>query len=402
MARPVMEIKCSMRTQVGIIGAGPAGLLLSHLLANKGIDSVVLEKRSRLYVEDRVRAGVLEQGTVDLLVAAGLGERLLNEGIRHHGFEIRAGSESHRIDFDALTEGRGITIYGQQEVVKDLISSRKQRGGKIFFKVEDVKILGADGDNPKIRFNREGQGEELLCDWIAGCDGFYGVSRTTIPDSKRRSFSREYPFAWLGVLVDAPPSSDELIYSSHMNGFALHSMRSTKVTRNYIQCDPNDSISDWSEDRIWQELHDRLEIIPGWKLVEGKILETGITPMRSYVCETMKFGRLFLAGDAAHIVPPTGAKGMNLAIADIAYLSAAIVAWYELSSRELMDRYTASCLRHIWRGEHFSWYMTKLLHKFPDASSFDERLRKSELDYLFQSSAASKSLAENYVGFSYD
>ena len=390
-----------MRTQVGIIGAGPAGLLLSHLLALKGIDSVVLERRSRPYVESRVRAGVLEQGTVNLLETAGLGERLLKEGMRHHGFEIRAGNNTHRIDFDALTAGKGITVYGQQEVVKDLISAREQRDGVILFETQNVEICEVDEDNPKVRFNQAGDAQELKCDWVAGCDGFYGVSRASIPDSKIKSFSRDYPFAWLGILVDAAPSSDELIYANHDDGFALHSMRSNRLTRNYIQCDPDDKLENWSEDRIWQTLHDRLETIPDWKLTEGEILEKGITPMRSYVCETMNFGRLFLAGDAAHIVPPTGAKGMNLAISDISYLSAAFVAWYESNDKTLLDQYTRNCLQHIWRGEHFSWYMTKLLHKFPDESSFDQRLQRSELEYLFRSAAASKSLAENYVGFSF-
>lgn len=391
-----------MRTQVGIIGAGPAGLLLSHLLSQKGIDSVVIESRSRFYVEGRVRAGVLEQGTVNLLVDAGLGQRLMKEGMHHHGIEVRASGESHRIDLDSLTGGRGITVYGQQEVVKDLISTREQQNGEMIFEAQDVEILGIHTEKPKVRFSQAGGQHELECDWIAGCDGFYGVSRNSIPDSEIRSFSREYPFAWLGILVEAPPSSDELIYANHENGFALHSMRSKERTRNYIQCDPHDKIEDWSEDRIWEELHSRLETISGWKLLEGKILEKGITPMRSYVCETMSFGRLFLAGDAAHIVPPTGAKGMNLAISDVRYLSAALVAWYESKSEGLLAQYAENCLRHIWRGEHFSWYMTKLLHKFPDGSLFDERLQKSELEYLFRSEAASKSLAENYVGFSFE
>ena len=286
--------------------------------------------------------------------------------------------------------------------MKDLISVRDQQNGKMIFEAQNVEILGIHTEKPKVRFSQAGDQHELECDWIAGCDGFYGVSRNSIPDSEIRSFSREYPFAWLGILVEAPPSSDELIYANHENGFALHSMRSKERTRNYIQCDPRDKIEDWSEDRIWEELHSRLETIPGWKLLEGKILEKGITPMRSYVCETMSFGRLFLAGDAAHIVPPTGAKGMNLAISDVRYLSAALVAWYESKSEGLLAQYAENCLRHIWRGEHFSWYMTKLLHKFPDGSLFDERLQKSELEYLFRSEAASKSLAENYVGFSFE
>lgn len=391
-----------MQTQVGIIGAGPAGLLLSHLLARKGIDSVVLESRSREYVENRVRAGVLEQSTTSLLIEVGLGERLLKEGMSHRGFEIRFGAQSHRIDLDELTDGKGITIYGQQEVIKDLINKRLHDNGKVFFETNDVEILKIDGEKPEIKFSQDGYLQKLECDWIAGCDGFHGVSRKTIPEKKRKSFSRDYPFAWLGTLVESSPSSDELIYANSANGFALHSMRSPTITRNYIQCDPDDVVEDWSDDRIWKALHERLEIVPDWKLMEGKILERGITPMRSYVCETMNCGRLFLAGDAAHIVPPTGAKGMNLAISDVKCLSAAIIDWYESGSEVLLNQYTERCLRHVWRGEHFSWYMTSLLHKFPGSSPFDERLQKSELEYLFRSSAASRSLAENYVGFNFN
>ena len=391
-----------MQTQVGIIGAGPAGLLLSHLLARKGIDSVVLESRSREYVENRVRAGVLEQSTTSLLIEVGLGERLLKEGMSHRGFEIRFGAQSHRIDLDELTDGKGVTIYGQQEVIKDLINKRLHDNGKVFFETNDVEILKIDGEKPEIKFSQDGYLQKLECDWIAGCDGFHGVSRKTIPEKKRKSFSRDYPFAWLGTLVESSPSSDELIYANSANGFALHSMRSPTITRNYIQCDPDDVVEDWSDDRIWKALHERLEIVPDWKLMEGKILERGITPMRSYVCETMNCGRLFLAGDAAHIVPPTGAKGMNLAISDVKCLSAAIIDWYESGSEVLLNQYTERCLRHVWRGEHFSWYMTSLLHKFPGSSPFDERLQKSELEYLFRSSAASRSLAENYVGFNFN
>jgi len=390
-----------MHTQVGIIGAGPSGLLLSHLLARQGIDTVVLENRSREYVENRVRAGVLEQGTVNLLTQVGLGERLQIEGMPHHGIEIRYGKNAHRINFDELTDGNGITIYGQQEIVKDLISARIYANGNLLFDVDEVSIDEPTSDHPTILFRHNDQEKSLKCEFIAGCDGFHGVSRRHIPDEKIKSFNRDYPFAWLGILVNAPPSSDELIYANSPKGFALHSMRSPTVARNYIQCDPEDSIDNWSEDRIWQSLHDRLETVPDWKLIEGEILEKGITPMRSFVCETMRYGKLYLAGDAAHIVPPTGAKGMNLAISDVNYLSEALIAWFLSKDESLLDQYTENCLRHIWRGEHFSWYMTSLLHKFPGNSPFQDRLQRAELEHLLHSRTASRSLAENYVGFNF-
>jgi p-hydroxybenzoate 3-monooxygenase len=392
----------SMQTQVGIIGAGPAGLLLSHILHLHGIESVVLEKHNRSYVESRVRAGVLEQGAVSLLGEVGLGARLQREGMQHHGIEIRFGGHSHRIDFDELTDGKGITVYGQQEVVKDIIAARVADEGQIIFEVDGVSIHDLLTEKPSIDYMFAGENCTLNCDFIIGCDGFHGVSRSTIPEHAIRSFDRAYPFAWLGVLVEAAPSSAELIYSNSPTGFALHSMRSATITRNYIQCPPEDAIADWSADRIWQQLHTRLETVPDWTLTEGKILEKSITPMRSFVCETMNHGRLFLAGDAAHIVPPTGAKGMNLAISDIRFLSQALSHWYQNSSDELLQTYPANCLRRIWRGEHFSWYMTSLLHKFPDDNRFQQRLQMSELDYLSNSTAASAALAENYVGFNPD
>ena len=387
-----------MQTQVGIIGAGPAGLLLSHLLSLRGIESIVLENRSRDYVENRVRAGVLEQGTVNLLSEVGLGERLKKEGMQHYGVEIRFSNQVHRIDFAELTNGKGITIYGQQEVVKDIINARLAAGGKIVFDVAEVSIHDLDSTQPSLEFLLDGVPQKLSCDFIAGCDGFHGVSRRSIPDDKLVCFNRDYPFAWLGILVEAPPSSTELVYANSPTGFALHSMRSPGVTRNYLQCPPADSLENWSDDRIWQELHTRLETIPDWTLKEGNILEKGITPMRSFVCETMRYNRLLLAGDAAHIVPPTGAKGMNLAVADVAILDKAIGAWYQRGTEELLETYSLECLRRIWRGENFSWYMTSLLHKFPDADPFQQRLQAAEFDFLSQSSAASKALAERYVG----
>ncbi|MEC8950367.1 MAG: 4-hydroxybenzoate 3-monooxygenase [Pseudomonadota bacterium] len=390
-----------MQTQVGIIGAGPAGLLLSHILHLHGIESVVLEKHSKDYIESRVRAGVLEQASVTLLSEVGLGERLQREGMQHHGFEIRFGSRSHRINFDELTDGKGITVYGQQEVVKDIIAARLTAGGQISFEVDKVRIHDQLSEQPFIEYLLAGENHKLNCDFIIGCDGFHGISRKTIPKNVISSFNHTYPFAWLGVLVQAPPSSEELIYSNSVSGFALHSMRSPTITRNYIQCPPGDVIEDWSNDRIWQELHARLETVPDWKLVEGKILEKGITPMRSFVCETMRHGRLYLAGDASHIVPPTGAKGMNLAISDIRFLSQALSDWYRSGSEDLLNSYSTNCLRRVWQGERFSWYMTSLLHTFPDDNRFQHRLQQAELDYLSNSKAASAALAESYVGYDF-
>ena len=390
-----------MQTQVGIIGAGPAGLLLSHVLHLHGIESVVLEKHSKDYIESRVRAGVLEQASVTLLSEVGLGERLQREGMQHHGFEIRFGSRSHRINFDELTDGKGITVYGQQEVVKDIIAARLTAGGQISFEVDKVSIHDQLSEQPFIEYLLAGENHKLNCDFIIGCDGFHGISRKTIPKNVISNFNHTYPFAWLGVLVQAPPSSDELIYSNSVSGFALHSMRSPAITRNYIQCPPDDVIEDWSNDRIWQELHTRLETVPDWRLVEGKILEKGITPMRSFVCETMRHGRLYLAGDATHIVPPTGAKGMNLAISDIRFLSQALSDWYRSGSEDLLNSYSTNCLRRVWQGERFSRYMTSLLHKFPDDNRFQHRLQQAELDYLSNSKAASAALAESYVGYDF-
>ena len=390
-----------MQTQVGIIGAGPAGLLLSHILHLHGIESVVLEKHSKDYIESRVRAGVLEQASVTLLSEVGLGERLQREGMQHHGFEIRFGSRSHRINFDELTDGKGITVYGQQEVVKDIIAARLTAGGQISFEVDKVSIHNQLSERPFIEYLLAGENHKLNCDFIIGCDGFHGISRKTIPKNVISSFNHTYPFAWLGVLVQAPPSSEELIYSNSVSGFALHSMRSPTITRNYIQCPPDDVIEDWSNDRIWQELHARLETVPDWKLVEGKILEKGITPMRSFVCETMRHGRLYLAGDATHIVPPTGAKGMNLAISDIRFLSQALSDWYRSGSEDLLNSYSTNCLRRVWQGERFSWYMTSLLHTFPDDNRFQHSLHQAELDYLSNSKAASAALAESYVGYDF-
>jgi p-hydroxybenzoate 3-monooxygenase len=390
-----------MRTQVGIVGAGPAGLLLSHLLHLEGVESVVLEARSREYVEQRVRAGVLEQNTVDLLRETGVGERMHREGLVHHGIELRFGGCGHRIPMSDLTGGRAITVYGQQEVVKDLIRARLDAGGQVLFEAGAVGLDGVAGGTPTIRYRSGGAGrvQELRCDVVAGCDGFHGVCREAVPDGALSVYERPYPFAWLGVLAAVAPSTEELIYCSHERGFALHSMRSPTLTRLYLQVAPDEPIDDWPDERIWSELQTRLATDDGWTLADGPIREKGITPMRSFVVEPMRHGRLFLAGDAAHIVPPTGAKGMNLAVADVRVLAEALVAWYRTGASELLDAYSATCLRRVWRTQHFSWWMTSMLHRFPgDDGGFQRKLQLSELEYVTRSEAAARGLAENYVG----
>ncbi|NJP88973.1 4-hydroxybenzoate 3-monooxygenase [Nonomuraea sp. FMUSA5-5] len=386
-----------MRTQVGIIGAGPAGLLLSHLLHLRGISSVVLEKRSREYVERRVRAGVLEQGTVDTLVEAGVGERMLREGLPHHGIELRYGGAGHRIPFEKLVPGRSITVYGQQEVVKDLIAARLAAGGDVRFEVEDVALHALESQ-PYITFG----GERLDCDVIAGCDGFHGVSRPAIPEGVLSVFERDYPFAWLGILARVAPSSEELIYARTERGFALHSMRSPTVSRFYLQVPADARLEDWTDERIWAELRTRLETVPGFTLATGEIMERGITPMRGFVAEPMQYGRLYLAGDAAHIVPPTGAKGLNLAVADVRVLTEALAAYFADGSTGLLDGYSDACLKRVWRAQHFSWWMTTLLHTFEEDDPYARKLQLSYLDYVTSSEAAATTLAENYVGLPFD
>jgi p-hydroxybenzoate 3-monooxygenase len=387
-----------MDTQVGIVGAGPAGLLLAHLLHLQGIESVVLETRDREYVEARVRAGVLEQGTVDLLERAGVGDRLRREGLVHHGLELRFDRRAHRIDLSDLTDGRAITVYGQQEVVKDLIAARVDAGGELLFDVDDVTLHDLEGDRPTVRFRHEGSEHELRCTAVAGCDGFHGVCREAIPAGTLSVYEREYPFAWLGILAEVAPSSEELIYCYHERGFALHSMRSPRLTRLYLQCAPDDDVAEWPDERVWDELRTRLATDDPWTLGEGPIVEKGITPMRSFVVEPLRHGRLFLAGDAAHIVPPTGAKGLNLAVADVRVLSEALGAWFADGDSGGLDAYSETCLRRVWRVQHFSWWMTSMLHRFPGDDPFDARLQKSQLRYVCSSRAAATTLAENYVG----
>ena len=386
-------------TQVVIIGAGPAGLTLAQILHVHGIASVIVERRDRAYVERRLRAGVLEQGTADLLRSLGVGDRMDREGLIHHGVHLQFDGERHRIPLSELSGGRAIMVYGQHEVVKDLIAARLAAGGEICFDAQDVTLHDVNTDRPRVRFQCDGVEREIAADFIAGCDGSHGVSRSAIPEGVLRVFERTYPFAWLGILASVAPSLDELIYAYHERGFALHSMRTPTVTRLYLQCAPDESLDAWPDDRIWSELRTRLEMADGWMLRDGPVLEKSVTTMRSAVVEPMQWGRLFLAGDAAHVVPPTGAKGLNLAVADVRVLGDAIAGWYRMGDRSGLDRYSATCLRRVWRAEHFSWWMTSMLHRAPGDDAFQQRLQRSQLRYVVSSRAAATSLAENYVGY---
>ena len=392
----------NMRTQVGIIGAGPAGLLLSLLLAREGIDSIVLESRSREEVETTIRAGVLEQGTVNLLMEMGLGERMQREGAVHHGIELRFDGEGHRIPLSELTNGRTITLYPQHEVLRDLIAARLNHGGHILFNVKDVQLFDVSSHQPRLQFVHEHEQMELQCDFIAGCDGFHGVSRASLPEAIQTVFTRFYPFGWLGILMQAPPSSQELIYAYSERGFALVSTRSPELQRMYLQCDPNDDIAHWSDEMILEELQLRLATRSQWQLRIGPIIQKSILAMRSFVIEPMQYGRLFLAGDAAHIVPPTGAKGLNLAVADVRYLAHALTLFYKEERTDLLEAYSTTCLRRVWRAEHFSWWMTSMLHRFPDDDPFQQRMQRAQLEYTVRSRAAAASLAENYVGLPFE
>jgi len=389
-----------MQTQVGIVGAGPAGLLLSHLLARAGVASVVLEARSRDYALRRVRAGVLEQASVELLIETGLGERLRREALVHHGIELRFGGARHRIALTDLT-GRSIWIYGQQEVVKDLIAARARAGGEIRFEAEAMSLDGIDSPRPRIRYRRGGEERELACDFVAGCDGFHGVAREAVPPSALRTYSREYPFAWLGILAAVAPSTDELIYAAHERGFALHSLRSPEISRLYIQVEPDADLADWPDDRVWEELRIRLAC-DGWTLRDGPVLEKSLAPMRGFAVEPMQHGRLFLAGDAAHIVPAAGAKGLNLAIHDVHVLARALARWYRTGSTNLLDGYSAACLPRVWRAQAFSSWMSSMLHRLPGSDGFLGRLQRAQLEEVSGSEAAARSLAENYVGRPYE
>ena len=384
-----------MRTQVGIVGAGPAGLMLALLLRRAGIDSVIIENRSRDYIEHRIRAGLLEQWVTDLLIELGVGDRMRREGMFHRGIFLNFDGELHHIDFRDLIR-KGVTIYGQQEVVKDLVARLLADGVEILFEVDDVSIHDFERGAPKIRFRHDGAAQEIDCDFIGGCDGFHGICRPSFPPGILQVFERDYPFGWLGILAESPPPEDELIYTYHDRGFALFTMRSPTLARLYLQCAHDEDIECWPDARIWEELRIRLNGVR--PLAEGRMLQKGITPMRSFVVEPLQIGRLFLAGDSAHIVPPTGAKGMNLAIADVLVLSRALTAFYRSSRTDLLDAYSKTCLARVWKAQRFSWWMTQIFHRFPDELPFDRRRQLAELGYVASSTAAATALAENYAG----
>jgi p-hydroxybenzoate 3-monooxygenase len=386
------------RTQIGIVGGGPAGLLLSHLLALRGIDSVLIEIRSREYCEARQRAGVLEDGSVALLRSAGLADRIDRQGLVHGGIYLQFDGQRRHVDFRDLTGGRTVTVYAQTEVVKDLIARRLADGGTLEFSVTDTEVAGLDTDQPLLRYtDSAGNRHEVACDAIAGCDGFHGICRPAIPSRVLTTWERDYPYAWLGILADVAPSTDELIYAHHPHGFALHSLRTLSTSRLYLQVSPDEDIAEWPDERIWAELARRFEL-PCWTLREGPVLDKSITPMRSFVAAPMRYGRLFLAGDAAHIVPPTGAKGLNLALADVAVLAPALDALLHGDGQPAAE-YSATCLQRVWRSTHFSWWMTTMLHRSPGADEMETQLQLSQLRYVVSSRAAATSLAENYTGF---
>lgn len=391
-----------MRVQVAIIGSGPAGLLLGQLLARSGIDTIILEQRSKDYVLGRIRAGVLEQGTVDLLTEAGVAGRLQREGLVHDGIELSWDGKRQRIDLRTLTRGKAVTVYGQTEVTRDLMDAREQADLKTVYEALDVSIHDFDGSSPRVRYRKDGIEHQVHCDFIAGCDGYHGVSRASVPVSAIQTFERVYPFGWLGVLSDTPPVSSELIYASHERGFALCSMRSNTRSRYYIQCAVDEKLEEWSDQRFWDELRRRLDAEAAESLVIGPSIEKSIAPLRSFVAEPMRFGRLMLAGDAAHIVPPTGAKGLNLAASDVRYLARALIEYYMSGSMAGVDAYSDKCLSRVWKAVRFSWWMTTLLHRFPQSGPFERRIQQTELDYLAGSQIASASLAENYVGLAFE
>ena len=388
-----------MRTQVAIIGAGPAGLLLGQLLHKAGIDNVVIERQTGDYVLGRIRAGVLEQITMELLARAGVDARARAEGLPHDGIELLFQGQRHRIDLHALTQGKQVTVYGQTEVTRDLMEARAAAGLTTVYSASAVSLHDFDGQQPRVRYMVDGVQHELACDFIAGCDGYHGVSRASVPDSALRTYEKIYPFGWLGVLADVPPVSHELIYANTSRGFALCSMRSATRSRYYVQVPTEEKVENWSDEAFWNELRSRLDPEARERLVTGPSLEKSIAPLRSFVAEPMRFGRLFLAGDAAHIVPPTGAKGLNLAAGDVGYLARAMETYYgDKKSDSALDRYSDLCLRRVWKAERFSWWFTSLMHRFPETGEFGQKIQEAELDYLVHSRAASTSLAENYVG----
>jgi p-hydroxybenzoate 3-monooxygenase len=387
-----------MKTQVAIVGAGPAGLMLGHLLHNAGIDTIIVENKSRKYIEERVRAGVLEQGTVNAMVDSGVGDRLLREGLEHDYIDIRFNRKQHRLNVKELSRGRSVWVYAQHEIVKDLVAARLGYGEPLFFEVSDVSIRNIDTENPSIHFIHEDAEQIVECDFVAGCDGFHGVSRRMIPESVLRIYDRQYPFAWLGVLAEAPPASQEIIYAYHERGFALQSMRGPDISRLYVQCPVADTVEDWPDDRFWMELHARLEIEEGWHQEEGPIFQKGITGMRSFVCEPMQYGRLLLAGDSAHIVPPTGAKGLNMAIGDVQTMTRALRAFYEDGTGELIDSYSDTSLRRVWQVQRFASMLCYNLHRFPEHNTFEHKMQIAELNNMTHSKEAMRTLAQNYTG----
>ena len=387
-----------MRTQVAIIGAGPSGLLLGALLNKAGVDTVILERQSGDYVLGRIRAGVLEQVTVDLLDEVGVGQRMHAEGLVHGGFDLLFAGQRHRIDINKLTNGKNVVVYGQTEVTRDLMNDRSAKGLTTIYEADNVQVHDYDGTNPRITYDKDGKSHTLSCDFIAGCDGFHGVCRASVPKNAIHEYEKIYPFGWLGILADVPPVSHELIYANTNQGFALCSMRSETRSRYYIQVPLTDKVEEWSDDRFWKELKNHLDPEAREKIETGPSIEKSIAPLRSFVAEPMRFGRMFLAGDAAHIVPPTGAKGLNLAATDVKYLSEAIAQYYVEKTNAGIDHYSQRCLRRIWRAERFSWWFTMLMHQFPDTAGFGQKIQEAELDYLVNSEAASRSLAENYVG----
>ena len=391
-----------MKVQVAIIGSGPSGLLLGQLLHKAGIEAVIVEQRSKEYVLARIRAGIIEQICVDLLDEAGVGMRMHREGLPHHGIELAFGGARHRIDLSGLTGGKSVMVYGQTEITRDLMDAREAAGLPTVYEAGQVSVHDFDGARPRVRYEKDGRSHEIECDFIAGCDGYHGVCRASVPADALQTYERIYPFGWLGVLSDTPPVADELIYTNHERGFALCSMRSHTRSRYYVQCSLDDKAEQWSDDAFWDELRRRLDAETAERLVTGPSIEKSIAPLRSFVAEPMRFGRLLLAGDAAHIVPPTGAKGLNLAAADVRYLSRALIEHYHERSDAGLDHYSAKCLRRIWKAERFSWYMTHLLHRFPEEGGFGRKIQRAELEYLVGSVAASTSLAENYVGLPFE
>ncbi len=398
--RQPTEVMGHTRASVGIIGSGPAGLLLSQLLDCNGIDNVVLERRSRQYVLNRIRAGVLEPGTMELIRQANVHRRMEREGLIHHGFNIAYHNALHRIDLKDLTQ-RSVMVYGQTEITRDLMEAREAAGGHLIYEVENVQMEGLEEERVVVQYETAGETHTLECDFVAGCDGYYGPSRQAIPKTALTVYERTYPFGWLGLLCQAPPVHEEIVYVRHPRGFALGSMRSATLSRYYLQCSLEDNLADWPDDRFWDELSRRLPGCLSDALVTGPAIEKSIAPLRSFVAEPMRYGRLFLAGDAGHIVPPTGAKGLNLAASDIHYLSRALIAWYHDSHAALLDTYSTHCLRRVWKAERFSWWMTHLLHRIPEHSPFEQRMQEAELDYVFSSNAMMTALAENYVGLPY-